>query len=70
MAASLGAGPALNLIITGLPSHNYILQSATNLLPPIQWLPVLTNAADTNGVWQFMDTNLNSAQKFYRVTTP
>ena len=70
LSTSLGAGPNLSINLTGLPGHSYILQTATNLLPPIQWLPVLTNAADTNGVWQFMDTNLNSAQKFYRVTTP
>jgi hypothetical protein len=41
-----------------------------NLAAPVQWLPVLTNAADTNGVSQFTDTNLNTAQKLYRVTTP
>jgi hypothetical protein len=70
MAASLGAGPSLNLIVSGLPGRNYVLQSATNLQPPIPWLPMMTNAADTNGVWQFTDTNLNNAQKFYRVTTP
>ena len=70
LSASLGAGPNLSINLTGLPGRSYALQTATNLLPPIQWLPVLTNAADTNGVWQFMDTNLNSAQKFYRVTTP
>jgi uncharacterized delta-60 repeat protein len=70
LTANLGAGPNFNLNLTGLPNQSYVLQSATNLTPPIQWLPVLTNAADTNGVWQFTDTNLNSAQKFYRVTTP
>ena len=70
LAANLGAGPDFNLNLTGIPGQNYVLQTATNLTPPIQWLPVLTNAADTNGVWQFTDTNLNSAQKFYRVTTP
>jgi len=70
LTTSLSAGPALNLIISGLPGRSYILQSSTNLLPPIAWLPVVTNTADTNGVWQFTDTNLNSAQKFYRVATP
>lgn len=60
----------LSLNLTGLPGVNYVLQSATNLTPPINWLPVLTNTTDTNGLWQFTDTNLNSAQKFYRATTP
>ena len=59
-----------NLSLTGWVGQSYILQTATNLTPPIQWQSILTNASDTNGVWQFTDTNLNSAQKFYRVTTP
>ena len=70
LTANLGSGPNFNLHLTGIPGQNYVLQTATNLLPPIQWLPMLTNAANTNGVWRFTDTNLNSAQKFYRVTTP
>jgi uncharacterized delta-60 repeat protein len=70
LAVASGPSPGLNLNLTGVPGSNYVLQTATNLTPPIQWLPVVTNAADTNGVWQFTDTNLNSAQKFYRVTMP
>jgi len=70
LAANLGVGNNFNIILTGTPGKNYILQTATNLTPPIQWLPLLTNTADTNGLWQFIDTNLNNSQKFYRVTTP
>ena len=60
----------IQLQMSGTPNSAYAVQSATNLVPPVQWQSLLTNTADTNGVWQFMDTNLNSAQKFYRVTTP
>jgi uncharacterized delta-60 repeat protein len=70
LTASLGTGPVFNLSLTGIAGSEYVLQTATNLQPPIQWLPVLTNAADTNGLWQFTDTNLNSSQKFYRIATP
>ena len=70
LSANLGAGSIFNLTLTGLPNQNYVLQTATNLAPPVPWQSLLTNAADTNGVWQFTDTNLNSAQKFFRVTTP
>lgn len=70
LAASLGAGPSLNLIGSGLPVHSYILQSATNLAPPVLWEAVITNTTDTNGMWQLTDTNLTSPQKFYRVTAP
>ena len=70
LTVNLGSGTNLNLSLTGLPGTNYVLQAATNLTPPIQWQPLITNTADTNGLWQFADTNLNSSQKFYRVTTP
>jgi hypothetical protein len=55
---------ALQLI--GSPNYPYVLQSATNLTPPVNWQPVLTNPADGSGNWQFTDTNLNGGQKFYR----
>ncbi len=54
------------LQLTGTPNYPYILQAATNLTPPVNWQPVLTNPADANGNWQFTDTNLNNRQKFYR----
>ena len=70
LTANLGGGQDFNLNLTGLPNQNYVLQSATNLTPPVQWQSLVTNAADTNGVWHFTDTNQHSAQKFYRTTTP
>jgi hypothetical protein len=56
----------LRLQFTGTTNYPYILQSATNLMLPVNWQPVLTNPADSNGNWQFTDTNLNERQKFYR----
>ena len=56
----------LQMNLAGTPSFPYILQSATNLTPPISWKSIRTNSADTNGNWQFTDTNLNGGQKFYR----
>lgn len=56
----------LQLQFSGTPNYSYILQTSTNLTPPINWQPILTNAADAGGVWQFTDTNLNEPQHFYR----
>jgi alpha-tubulin suppressor-like RCC1 family protein len=70
LMASFVSNQGVKLQMNGTPGFPYAVQTATNLLPPVQWLPVQTNSTDTNGVWQFMDTNLNNAQKFYRVTTP
>jgi hypothetical protein len=59
-------GTGLQMQFTGTPYYPYILQSATNLTPPISWQSIFTNPADVNGNWQFTDTNLNTGQKFYR----
>jgi uncharacterized repeat protein (TIGR03803 family) len=65
-SASIANGNQIALHLNGTTNYPYILQSATNLTPPVNWQPVLTNPADGNGNWQFMDTNLNGSQKFYR----
>lgn len=56
----------LQLQFTGTTNYPYILQSATNLTPPVNWQPIFTNPADASGNWQFTDTNLAAEQKFYR----
>jgi uncharacterized repeat protein (TIGR03803 family) len=65
-SASIANGNQIALHLNGTTNYPYILQSATNLTPPVNWQPVLTNLADGNGNWQFTDTNLNGSQKFYR----
>jgi hypothetical protein len=69
--ATFITGEGLQLSLTGIPNDPYILQSTTNLSAPASWQPVATNAADTNGNWQFTDTNsLTLPTRFYRVTMP
>lgn len=51
----------LQLQFTGTPYFPYILQSTTNLTPPVQWQSILTNSTDGNGNWSFTLTNLTSA---------
>jgi sugar lactone lactonase YvrE len=60
------ASGGLQMQFSGTPNYPYSLESATNLTPPVNWQPILTNPADGNGNWQFTDTNLNGDQKFYR----
>ena len=65
-AQNLGA--SLQLSFSGTPIYPYILQSTTNLMPPITWRSIATNFADTNGNWSFTVTNLtDSPEQFYRV---
>ncbi len=47
----------LLLQLTGSPDSEYILQATTNLIPPVIWQPVLTNASDENGNWSTIITN-------------
>jgi autotransporter-associated beta strand protein len=60
-------GKTFTLNGTGTAGKNYVLLSATNLTAPV-WLPVLTNTADANGLFQFSDSQTtNFPQRFYRV---
>jgi hypothetical protein len=52
--------------MTNMSSRVY---AATDLCPPVWWLPVYTNL--DGGAWQFTDTNTGGvAWKYYRVSTP
>lgn len=49
----------------GNPSYYYAVDVATNLAPPVNWMPLATNYAGTNGVLVF--TNISTQpQDFYR----
>jgi uncharacterized repeat protein (TIGR03803 family) len=57
----------LSLQFTGTPEHPYVLETATNLTPPADWQPVLTNPADRNGNWTCTVTNAPPVPaRFYR----
>ena len=58
-------GSQLNLQLTGTPNHPYILESATNLTPLINWQPVVTNSADANGNWIYVVTNRTAVPANY-----
>jgi hypothetical protein len=65
--------PALTALLTfsGAPGSLYVLQAASNLDTPINWQPIFTNVADSNGGWTFTDTNiLGYPAIFYRITLP
>ncbi|MGH7990227.1 MAG: hypothetical protein ACREDS_08585, partial [Limisphaerales bacterium] len=61
------SGDMISLNLAGTPGFTYVLETTTNLALPDGWLPVVTNAVGTNGVWQFTDTITNNPQKFYRL---
>jgi hypothetical protein len=53
------------LAFSAIPTCSYALEAATNLLPPILWIPQTTNPAANDGSLRF--TNVNTGpQGFYR----
>jgi alpha-tubulin suppressor-like RCC1 family protein len=64
--AALSHGAGVQVELVGTANYPYVLQMATNLTPPINWQPVVTNPANASGIWQFTDTNLNAQEKYYR----
>jgi hypothetical protein len=66
---ALGANGNLTLNLLTTTNVASRVYTASNLSPPIVWLPLYTNL--NGGVWQFTDTNTGAAQiKFYRLSTP
>lgn len=72
--ASIGFSALTNgisLTMPGTPNFPYVLESTSNLMPPIIWQRILTNSANSNGLCSFMDGNTSSnSGKFYRVVWP
>jgi hypothetical protein len=62
------AAQTLSISATGQPGGSYVLLGATNLVPPVVWLPVLTNVADGSGNVLFTNLPAASAQEFYRIS--
>jgi hypothetical protein len=62
---------SVTLSFAGGVGQNYLLQATTNLTPPVVWQTLSTNAAGTDGTWQFTDTNTFSyPARFYRSASP
>jgi trimeric autotransporter adhesin len=53
---------------TGTPGYVYLIEGATNLTPPTTWATLSTNAADSNGLFNFTDTNASNYNGRYYQT--
>jgi hypothetical protein len=61
-----GADGSVTLNATGFPGYTWLLQTTTNLAPPVVWQTIGTNAAAANGSWQFTDAHATNSAGFYR----
>ncbi len=50
------SGGQTTVTFVGLPGYMYVVQRATNLVPPVAWVNISTNTAPTNGLFQLIDT--------------
>ena len=59
---------SFTLNLAGAPGNTYVLETATNLIPVVIWLPIATNTIDASGAWRFTDLQaFNFQQQFYRL---
>jgi alpha-tubulin suppressor-like RCC1 family protein len=69
-SATPNADGTVSLGFAGLSNYTYRVEAATNLTQPV-WEILSTNLADTNGLWNYTDTNAASyPQRFYRAYKP
>jgi hypothetical protein len=65
--ATLVAANTLVIQLDGSPSQTYILQYASSLAAPINWQPIFTNTANTNGSWAYTNNIVpTNGSAFYR----
>ena len=59
------------LSFSGGAGETYLVEAATNLMPPVVWQTVSTNVAGADGTWQFTDPGAtNCPMRLYRAHTP
>jgi len=56
----------VTVTFSGTAGNQYIVQTTTNLGPPVLWNNVSTNTAGANGLWLFTDHIANAPKRFYR----
>ena len=65
-----GKSATVTVTFSGTAGNQYLVQTASNLAPPVLWNSISTNTAGTNGLWLFTDSITNALQRFYRAAVP
>jgi hypothetical protein len=69
MTLQPGVG-GFRIAATAVPGDSYVVQTASNLIPPVGWSTVWASSVPTNGTIQFTDTNTTASSRFYRLLFP
>ena len=55
----------------GIPNYSYLVQAATNLAPPTNWVTLVTTQAGSDGLWNYLDLDAtNYPSRYYRSAMP
>ncbi len=60
----------LTVMFTGTPGAQYLIQAASTLNLPLNWVTISTNTAALNGQYSFTDSLGNFIQRYYRSVIP
>jgi hypothetical protein len=61
----------MQLNFAGAIETPYVILATTNLAPPTVWVSLSTNTSDSNGLFQYLDSDAtNYPRRFYRAKTP
>jgi hypothetical protein len=67
ISIQLLSGGSVLLSYVGMAGTNYALDNTFNLSPPVNWLPLVTNPADADGVLVFTNTPNPTTNNFWRI---
>jgi uncharacterized repeat protein (TIGR03803 family) len=57
----------IQFTLNGVPGRSHVIEAASNLLSPIIWTALATNATGPSGTWIFTDpASANQSRRFYR----
>jgi hypothetical protein len=65
-----GKSATITVTFSGTAGNEYLVQTASNLAPPVLWNSISTNTAGPNGLWVFTDSITNASQRNYRAAVP
>jgi uncharacterized repeat protein (TIGR03803 family) len=65
------ADGSVTINFLGGANKTYLVQSTTNLSPPVVWQNISTNTSAGDGTWLYLDTNaVRTPAQFFRAATP
>jgi hypothetical protein len=62
---SLIANGSFTMTLGGVPGRSHVIEATTNLTPPTVWVPLATNATDTNGLLSLTNSSVTDFPRHF-----